>query len=119
MSWLERTPETDLFLSVLVLGEIRKGIAKLVDETKQAALFTWLEAELTPRFGERVLGVDAETALIWGRLSGDSERRGETTPRRRYAACSDRFTTQLDAGDPKRERFQALSCRGVRPVDCG
>ena len=80
MSWLERTPETDLFLSVLVLGEIRKGIAKLVDETKQAALFTWLEAELTPRFGERVLGVDAETALIWGRLSGDSERRGEPLP---------------------------------------
>lgn len=79
-AWLERTPETSLFLSVLVLGEVRKGIAKLSDEAKQAALFTWLESELTPRFGERLLGVDADTALIWGRLSGDGERRGEPLP---------------------------------------
>lgn len=80
IGWLERTPETNLYLSVLVLGEVRKGIAKLSDEAKQAALFTWLEAELMLRFGERVLGVDAETALVWGRLSGDSERRGEPLP---------------------------------------
>jgi predicted nucleic acid-binding protein len=80
VAWLERTPEKRLFLSVLVLGEIRKGIAKLNDTTKQGALFSWLEGELTPRFAERLLGVDVDTALIWGRLSGERERRGEPLP---------------------------------------
>lgn len=78
--WLDRTPETNLYLSVLVLGEIRKGIAKLVDAPRQGALLAWLEGELVPRFASRLLSIDADTASIWGRLSGEGEKRGEPLP---------------------------------------
>ena len=78
--WLERTPEHALYVSVLVLGEIRKGIAKLSEASQQARLQGWLETELTPRFADRVLSIDVETALVWGRLAGEGERRGEPLP---------------------------------------
>lgn len=79
-SWLERTPESRLLISVMVLGEIRKGIAKLGNDERAQALREWLEEDLGRRFGERVLGVDDETALIWGRLSGEGEAKGNPLP---------------------------------------
>ena len=79
-AWLEATPEDALFLSVLVVGEIAKGIAKLPGGPQRARLEGWLEAELTPRFAGRLLDLDEETARIWGRLSGEAEARGAPLP---------------------------------------
>ncbi len=80
VEWLEHTPETQLYLSVLTFGEIRKGIAKLGTGRKQTELGEWLEAVLVPRFAGRTLDVDLETATFWGRLSGEAERRGQPLP---------------------------------------
>lgn len=79
-AWLGATPEDALYLSVLVIGEIAKGIAKLPEGPQRARLAGWLEAELTPRFEGRLLGLDEETARIWGRVSGEAEARGAPLP---------------------------------------
>jgi predicted nucleic acid-binding protein len=67
----ERAPQS-LFLSVLTLGEIRKGIARLNDSQTDAArrqsLDDWLEQDLPTFFLGRVLGVDAGVADLWGRM---------------------------------------------------
>ena len=67
----ERAPQS-LFLSVLTLGEIRKGIARLDDSQTDAArrqsLDDWLEQDLPTFFLGRVLGVDAGVADLWGRM---------------------------------------------------
>jgi predicted nucleic acid-binding protein len=70
MAWLESVEDTDLFLSVLVLGEIRKGIeqARPKDPVKAQALERWL-AGLEQKYGDRVLPVTAAVADQWGRLS--------------------------------------------------
>ncbi len=62
--------ESDLFLSVLVTGEIRKGIerARPRDSRKAAALERWLR-EVERTFSDRILPVDAGVADIWGRMS--------------------------------------------------
>jgi predicted nucleic acid-binding protein len=59
-----------VFLSVLTLGEIRKGIEKLRprDAQRAAALDAWL-AELTTTFGPRILDLDRAVAEAWGRLA--------------------------------------------------
>ena len=80
VAWLRSTPEADLAISVLTLGEIERGVARLADPVQRRRLQTWLEDELRPRFGERVLGVDVETASIWGRTAGEAARRGRTVP---------------------------------------
>lgn len=69
-AWWGEARARDLHLSVLTLGEIRRGVerARPRDPAKAAALERWL-AEATEAFGPRVLGVDAAVADAWGRLS--------------------------------------------------
>lgn len=80
LEWIGKAHESRLYLSVITLGEIEKGIAKLGDSKKKQDLRLWLEQDLVERFGERVLAVDAETALAWGRLLAQAERRGRSVP---------------------------------------
>ena len=69
MAWLESVDEADLFLSVLVVGEIRKGVeqARPNDPVKARALEGWL-AGLEEKYGDRVVPVTAAVADQWGRL---------------------------------------------------
>ena len=66
MAWIEATDESVLYLSVLTLGEIRKGLAALPPGRRRTRLETWLEAELRARFSGRVLSIDSEVADRWG-----------------------------------------------------
>jgi predicted nucleic acid-binding protein len=69
-AWHRRVRDDDLFLSVLVIGEIRQGIERLRPRNPRRAhaLEQWLE-ELLQLFGDRVLPVDERVAQNWGRLN--------------------------------------------------
>lgn len=55
-------------MSVLTLGEIRKGVEAAADPRRRARLRSWLEERLPAWFGSRLLPVDAAVADRWGRL---------------------------------------------------
>jgi toxin FitB len=74
--WMDATDERLLFLSVLTLGEIRRGVAALPQGRRRAQLEAWLELTLPTRFANRVLAVDAPVADRWGLLAADAKRRG-------------------------------------------
>ncbi|MGA8690261.1 MAG: PIN domain-containing protein, partial [Methyloceanibacter sp.] len=57
MTWLEAADEALLYLSVLTMGEIRKGIAGLSQGKRRTRLEAWLEIELRARFAGRILSV--------------------------------------------------------------
>lgn len=80
LAWLDEQPEESLYLSVLTLGEIRKGTARLPPGTKRRRLERWLEQELADRFAGRILPVDALTADCWGRLQAQAEHKGHPLP---------------------------------------
>ncbi len=69
-AWWAGVAEDDLRVSVLVLGEIRKGVelARQRDPQKARALETWLN-DLVSDFGDRILPVDAAVAGEWGRMA--------------------------------------------------
>jgi predicted nucleic acid-binding protein len=69
-AWYASVQDGDLYLSVLVVGEIRKGIelARRRDPTKAAALERWLN-EIDTAFAERILPVDRVVTDEWGRMS--------------------------------------------------
>jgi toxin FitB len=69
-AWYRDVRDDDLFLSVLVVGEIRQGIERLRprDRHRAAALEHWLQEILTS-FGDRVLSVDERVAQVWGRMN--------------------------------------------------
>ena len=68
--WLDSTDEELLFLSVLTLGEIRKGITTLTDPTRKVRLEGWLSGNLIPRFEGRILTIDQAIAERWGQITG-------------------------------------------------
>lgn len=74
IEWFEQRPATTLYLSVLTLGEIRKGIVSRVVDDRQLKLLDWLEVELPQFFSGRILSVDAEVADRWGRLNAQMGR---------------------------------------------
>ena len=80
VSWLDEQDEQKLFLSVLNLGELQKGISKLPDGAKKEELQAWVALDLVERFTGRILEIDLETALCWGRLQGEAEQAGEKLP---------------------------------------
>ena len=68
-AWIEGTDESLLYLSVLTLGEIRRGIAALPQSRRRAILEAWLDKDLRARFEGRILIIDHEVADRWGILS--------------------------------------------------
>jgi toxin FitB len=66
--WIADRPATTLYLSVLTLGELRKGVEGLPEGDRKLRLLDWLEVELPAYFAGRILPVDATVADRWGRL---------------------------------------------------
>ena len=80
LEWMEAAEETLLHLSVLTLGEIRKGLAALPQGKRRTRLEAWLEVDLRSRFSGRILPVDAAVADRWGLLAAQARRKGATLP---------------------------------------
>ena len=80
MEWMKRAEEMSLYLSVLTIGELEKGIAKLPASSRRSKLETWVRSDLADRFRERLLAIDGTVAAAWGKLAGEAESRGEPLP---------------------------------------
>ena len=74
--WVDSVEESLLYLSVLTLGEIRKGIAVLPDIARKQVLELWLQNDLQLRFSGRILSVDEGIADRWGWIAGKSSASG-------------------------------------------
>ncbi|WP_296808852.1 type II toxin-antitoxin system VapC family toxin [Thiocapsa sp.] len=72
---VNRLPDEYLFLSVITLGEIGKGIALLPDSRRRQDSSAWF-ANLQHAHTDRILSVDPETAAIWGEITAVAQRRG-------------------------------------------
>ena len=77
MEWMEAADEAMLYLSVLTVGEIRKGVAGLPQSKRRTRLETWLEVELQSRFAGKIMPIDAPIADRWGLLAAEAQRRGK------------------------------------------
>ena len=80
LAWIDTVPEDRLHLSVLTLGELHKGIARLDAGERRRRLEKWLSDDVRMRFEGRIVALDEETLALWGRLMGEGERRGRTWP---------------------------------------
>jgi predicted nucleic acid-binding protein len=74
LKWFDDVPSRALHLSVLSLGEIRKGVELMKDGARKEKLRLWLEQELTAWFEDRLLPVTAQVADRWGRLLAEAGR---------------------------------------------
>ena len=80
LRWLDEAVESSLFLSVLTLGELRRGIHKLLHGPKRKRLELWVDEIRRDRFRSRILPVNAAIAERWGELTAEAARTGRTLP---------------------------------------
>jgi predicted nucleic acid-binding protein len=75
ISFLEAAESSALYISVLTLGELRKGVAKKQREDAEMArrLAVWVDG-LELGFADRILSIDAAIARHWGDWSGERPR---------------------------------------------
>lgn len=78
-AWFAKLPDGADFVSVLTLGEIEKGIAKLATSRRRASLEKWF-SDLRDRLDGRILVVDEPVALEWGRITARGELAGSPLP---------------------------------------
>jgi predicted nucleic acid-binding protein len=75
INWINNTPDERLFLSVITIGEIRKGLTKLPDSKKKYRLTNWLNT-LLENYEARIYPVDLAVAESWGTIQGKAENNG-------------------------------------------
>lgn len=76
VKWIDSQEDERLFLSVITIGEIQRGIARLSDSQRKYRLQVWLRDWLFSRFQNRILDVTLDVMLCWGDLTAQ----GRTLP---------------------------------------
>ena len=72
--WLGSTPSERLYLSVITIGEVRKGLTKLPDSKRKALLTNWLNTLLD--YQNRIYSINLTVAENWGVIQGEAEKKG-------------------------------------------
>jgi predicted nucleic acid-binding protein len=80
VNWIEEQEEQELYLSVVTIGELYKGIFKLSPGQRRSRLEQWVSEDLSQRFHGRVFPVDANVAKVWGAILGEAESLGSPLP---------------------------------------
>lgn len=80
IAWMDDHDESSLYLSVVTLGEIQKGISQLGNRDRQDSLREWVQDARVARFSNRLLMLDADIMLHWGHVLGEQFRLGIALP---------------------------------------
>jgi predicted nucleic acid-binding protein len=113
--WLNNADDEQLYLSVISLGEILKGITILPTSKRRAQLEEWLEATLRPWFGDRILPVDETVAERWGVLSGQCKVKGRPLKVADGLIAATALTNDLAVVTRNVSDFEGLGVQIVNP----
>jgi predicted nucleic acid-binding protein len=80
IAWIKKEDESNFFISVLAFGELHKGIEKLAESKRKEELHNWVENDLTERFLGRIIDIDIQVAMLWGKIQGIAEKAGKPMP---------------------------------------
>ena len=76
VNWITGVPEERLFLSVITIGEIRKGLTRLPDSKRKDRLTNWLNT-LLEGYQSRIHTINLTVAENWGVIQGKAEKMGK------------------------------------------
>jgi toxin FitB len=80
IDWIDQLDPSSVYISVITIGEIRKGIEKLPVSKRREQVTVWLENDLLTRFHGKIAEVTTEVMLTWGALIGRLENEGKPMP---------------------------------------
>lgn len=120
-NWVRKHAENSYYISVISLGEIQAGIAKLdvkiADQARaRMRLEDWLFGELIPRFQDRILDITIPIAFTWGKMVGEGKRNGTPVPIADGLIASTAIHHGLIIVTDNLKHFQPLGVETVSPI---
>ncbi len=80
VQWIDGLDPSGVYLGVITIGEIGKGVERLPDSPQKEALREWLTDSLMLRFEGRILEIDVAVMPAWGALTARLENQGRKMP---------------------------------------
>jgi predicted nucleic acid-binding protein len=114
MAWLASINSTELYISTLALGELRRGIALLDDGPRRRSL-EGLTSALVTRFARHVLPVDERVASVWGGLSARLRRSGLVIGAVDELIAATALAHNLTLVTRNRRHFEGIGCAMLSP----
>ena len=114
-SWLRQQDSESLYISVITIAEIMRGVARISESQKKSKLMSWVRKEIPKQFEGRILDFDHIAALLWGEMQGEGDRVGAPKPvmDTQIAAIAKRFGMTLVTRNEK--DFCSLSIEVFNP----
>jgi predicted nucleic acid-binding protein len=118
VNWFTSHDESTMYLSVITMGELIKGISKLPDSAKKVNLALWINNDLESRFRHRILSVDERVATEWGRLQAQMESEGCPIPAVDALIASTCIVHNLILVTRNIKDFERTGLNLINPWDC-
>lgn len=80
LEWIDSIDPDGVYLSVITIGEITKGIEKLPISKRKQELSDWMENELLVRFQDNIIELDVNILVYWGRMIARLDAKGRILP---------------------------------------
>ena len=80
IDFLSSINENDIYLSVITIGEIKSGIENVKSLDKKEKLTKWLDEELLKRFENRIINIDVNVMITWGKINQNLKSIGKPLP---------------------------------------
>jgi predicted nucleic acid-binding protein len=100
---------------VLTLGELQKGLEKLGSTRRRDVLQAWLDRDVVEQFSSRILPVDSEVAVMWGRMQASLERAGKPIPSLDGLICATALTHNLVVVTRNTRDFESTGVQLLNP----
>jgi predicted nucleic acid-binding protein len=113
-AWFATVDSSALFASVITLGELRRGVALLPDGSRRDG-YEGVHRELFAWFGDRILPIDAEVALVWGELSARHKGMGRPQAMADELIAATALVHQLTVVTRNRADFEHSGCQLLSP----
>jgi predicted nucleic acid-binding protein len=118
MAWIDGQPAGDLYLSVLSLGELKRGLAALEPGARRVRIEAWLSQALAV-FSDRMLPIDAAVATAWAAVSLNHRQAGLTISAIDELIAATAIVHDLTVVSRNLRDFQASGCKLLSPWSDG
>jgi tRNA(fMet)-specific endonuclease VapC len=115
VEWVDSLDPDDVYLSVLTIGEIIKGIEKLPNSRRKTELHTWLKEDLLARFQGKIIPIDTDVIVEWGILTAHVESAGKPMPAIDALIAATAKVNQLTLATRNVSDFDAAGMKVLNP----
>jgi predicted nucleic acid-binding protein len=116
LTWLSQHAPSDLYVSALTIGELRRGVLGLDPGARRNDLTAWIDDAVT-MFAERILAVDTPVAEAWAQLSRRHRLAGLTVGAVDELLAATALAHDLTLVTRNLRHFEGSGCRLLSPWD--